>query len=81
MFGGLLLEKDGLMKVKIKDFGIDPEVKTKGLEFAVSDNDGKHIGDCYVTKTGLIWCVGKTTKKMGKRISWDDFAALMAKRP
>jgi len=30
-------------------------------------------GGCYVTKTGLIWCSGKTPRKNGKDIPWDKF--------
>jgi len=40
-------------KVVIKNLGISMEVKNNGLEFGVSD--GGHIGDLYVTKTGITW--------------------------
>ena len=61
------------MKVSIKDFGVDMEVKNRGIEFEVHDNAGTFKGDCYVTKSGLIWCEGKTQKKNGIRVSWDEF--------
>lgn len=61
------------MKVSIKDFAINMEVKTNGVEFQVHDNDGNHRGDCFVTKTGLIWCKGKTQRANGKAISWEKF--------
>lgn len=61
------------MKVLIKDFAVDMEVKNKGVEFQVHDNDGNFLGDAYITKSGVIWCKGKTTRKNGVSISWKDF--------
>ena len=61
------------MKVQIKKFGVDMEVKNAGIEFQVNGNDGNQLGDCYVTKTGLIWCRGKTQKTNGIRVSWNEF--------
>ncbi len=65
------------MKVKIKDFKVEMGVKTNGVEFEVRDPDGNLRGDCYVTKTGLIWCQGKTTRKNGVKMSWDEFISQM----
>ena len=65
------------MKVSIKDFAVTMEVKNKGVELDVYSNDGKHLGDLVVTKTGLTWCKGKTTVAKGKKISWDDFISYM----
>ena len=51
------------MKVGIKEFNVAMEVKkNNGIEFEVYDNDGTFRGDCYLTKTGLIWCEGKTSR-------------------
>ena len=61
------------MKVKIKDFKVDMEIKNSGIEFQVRDNDGALRGDCYLTKTGLVWCKGQTTRKNGTTVTWDDF--------
>ncbi len=61
------------MKVKIKDFKVAMDVKTSGVEFEVRNNDDTFRGDCFVTKTGLVWCEGKTKKANGKAISWNDF--------
>ena len=45
------------MKVLIKEFAVDMEVKSKGIEFEVKSPDGaSHLGDCYVTKTSITWC-------------------------
>jgi hypothetical protein len=30
-----------------------------------------------VTKTGLVWCKGKTKPENGQKISWKDFIAHM----
>ncbi len=59
------------MKVEIADFGVDLEIKSRGIKVSVAD--GKHKGNLYVTMTGLTWCPGKTAKDNGKRISWQDF--------
>lgn len=64
-------------KVFIKDLQVDMEIKNAGIELDVSDSGGAHKGDLYVTKTGLIWCPGKTTRANGKQIGWHDFAAYM----
>lgn len=61
------------MKVSIKDFAVSMEVKNRGMELDVSDNQGKHLGDLVVTKTGLTWCKGKTAVANGKKISWARF--------
>lgn len=65
------------MKVSIKDFHVDMPVKNKGVEFEIRSSDGVHLGDVIITKAGVIWCKGRTRRKNGVRLSWDDFAALM----
>ena len=67
------------MDVRIKSFDVNMAVKSKGIEFEVRAPDGSaQIGDCYLTMTGLIWCKGKTAKKNGVKIGWDDFARVLA---
>lgn len=62
------------MKVTIKSFDVDMEVKNAGIEFEVYSPDGKsHIGDLIVTKRNLIWCKGRTHRENGQEISWGDF--------
>ncbi len=61
------------MKVSVKDFTVNMDVKTNGIEFEVRDNNNRFRGDCFVTKTGLIWCEGKTPRENGERVSWNDF--------
>ena len=66
------------MKVSIKDLAVDMEIKNNGIELDVYSTDGKnHLGDLVVTKTGLIWCKGKTDRKNGRTINWKKFIAYM----
>ena len=57
------------MNVRIKQFDVDMEVKTKGIEFEIRTPKGEFLGDFVLTKTQLIWCQGKTTAAKGKKIS------------
>ena len=66
------------MGVHIKQFEVNMQVKSNGIEFEVRTPDGaSQIGDCYLTMTGLVWCKGKTTKQNGIKISWDDLATVL----
>ena len=65
------------MKVAIKSFDVDMNVKTNGIEFQIRKPNGKLLGDCYLTKTGLIWCKGQTTRPRGKKVSWNEFVDWM----
>jgi len=58
------------MKVAIKDFGVDMQIKNKGIELEVKDPQAKHLGDLVITGTKLIWCQGRTSREKGKSISW-----------
>jgi hypothetical protein len=31
----------------------------------IADNDGSHLGDVILTKTGLIWCKGRLRRENG----------------
>ena len=67
------------MKVQIKQFAVDMQVKSKGIEFEVRTPDGEtQLGDCFVTQTGLVWCKGKTTKQNGIKVTWDELTAILA---
>ena len=60
------------MKVKIKEFGLDMDVKTKGMMLDVYSPDGKtRLGDLQITKTGLTWCNGKA--QTGPKATWQEF--------
>ena len=61
------------MKVSIKNFAIDMEIKNNGIELDIYDNNGTHLGDLIVTKTGLTWCDGRTTRQNGRKLSWAEF--------
>jgi hypothetical protein len=65
------------MKVQFKSFGVDMQVKSKGVELQVSDPSGKQVGDLIVTQTKIIWCKGKTRRENGKTMSWNKFAQTM----
>jgi hypothetical protein len=69
------------VKVYIKEFDVEMELKNNGVELDVSDPQGNHIGDLIVTKTKLIWCQGRIRGKNGKPILWEDFIAYMNGRP
>ena len=63
------------MKVTVKSFDVDMEVKNKGMKIQVHSPDGtKHLGDIVLTRTGLTWCKGRTTRANGIKVSFDDFA-------
>ena len=61
------------MKVSIKSFDVKMEIKTNGVELAVRDNKDNFLGDCIITKTGLIWCQGRTQRQNGRLVKWRDF--------
>ena len=67
------------MQVSIKDFAVSMEIKNKGVELQVKDNNDKHLGDLIINKTGLIWCKGRTTVANGKKMTWQDFINSMEK--
>lgn len=57
------------------------DVKKKGIEFEVRTPSGdSQLGDCYITMTGLVWCQGKTGKKNGIKIKWNDLITLMSNK-
>lgn len=61
------------MKVNIRTFSVDMKVKNNGIKFEVRDNDDTFRGNCYLTRTGITWCEGRTTRANGNAISWNDF--------
>ena len=65
------------MKVSIKDFHVEMDVKRNGIEFEIRDNSGNFRGDCILTDTGIIWCTGKTKRENGVPVSWDEFIEWM----
>jgi hypothetical protein len=65
------------VNISIKDFDVEMKVKNNGFELDVSDNQGAHLGDLFVTKTGLTWCQGKTRRENGRTIKWNKFIDFM----
>jgi hypothetical protein len=61
------------MNVIVKDFYVSMELKANGMELGVyTPDDGKHLGDCFVTMVGLIWCDGKVVRENGIHVKWQD---------
>lgn len=69
------------MKVNIKKFDVEMEVKNKGIEFEIRDGKDVFLGDVVLTRKGLIWCQGKTDRKNGKSIDWEEFIKWANSRP
>ena len=65
------------MKVYIKQFNVDMELKTSGVELEIRNPKGKHLGDLFITKTELIWCKGKKRRENGVPITWANFIDFM----
>jgi len=65
------------MNVSIKDLSVSMEVKNKGIELDVYDNQDSHLGDLIVSKSGLTWCKGRTRKENGAHTSWNEFIEWM----
>lgn len=65
------------MEVTIKDLSVEMNIKNRGIELDVYDNDGTHLGDLIINKKWLIWCKGKTTQANGVKISWRNFIEFM----
>lgn len=65
------------MRVSIKELNVPAmDIKNKGIELDVYEGT-KHLGDLVVTKTGLVWCKGRTTPKNGIKVSWPAFIKMM----
>jgi len=60
------------MNVSIKKFDVYMELKNKGIELEVRTTKNEHLGDLVVTRTGLIWCQGRTTRKCGVGKNWEE---------
>ena len=65
------------MNVWIKEFQVEMQIKNRGIELTVYNTDGAQLGDLVVTKSGLIWCAGRTTRDNGKKKSWTQFVQWM----
>ena len=61
------------MKVSVKKFSVEMPIKNKGIEIEVRDTNGSHLGDLVISKSGLVWCPGRTRRENGVRLSWKRF--------
>ncbi len=65
------------MKVAIKSFDVQMDIKNRGIELEVRDTSDRQLGDLVITRTRLIWCRGRTTRANGIPVSWEDFIQYM----
>ena len=63
------------MKVGIKQFHVEMELKNKGMELEVRNNNNDHLGDLIVGKANVEWCDGRTRAGNGVRKSWEELIA------
>ena len=63
------------MKVTIKKFDVEMELKNNGVTFDVYDNGGNYLGDIRLGKATIEWCRGKTRPGNGDQKSWDELLA------
>ena len=68
------------MKISIKTFNVNMEIKKTGIEFEVRNPKKVFQGDLILTNTKLIWCKGKVSKENGKSVSWNEFIGWMNDR-
>ncbi len=69
------------MGVTIKQFDVNMELKNKGIELEIRSPDGQeHFGDIIVTKSKIVWCKGRTMRKNGIKVSFQDFIKWMESR-
>ncbi len=65
------------MKVKVKDFAVEMELKNNTIEFEVRDTQDKFLGDLVINKSSLIWCEGRTSRESSKKIARAKFNDFM----
>ena len=66
------------MKVLIKKFNVEMEIKNSGIELEVrSPNGDTQLGDLVLTKSQIIWCPGRTDRAHGHALDWNRFIELM----
>lgn len=60
------------MKVSIKDLYVSMDLGNNGIELDVYDGKDTHLGDLIISKSGVVWCKGRTIKKNGVKVSWEN---------
>jgi hypothetical protein len=68
------------MKVTIKKFDVDMELKNNGVTFDIYDNSGNYLGDIRLGKATIEWCKGKTRPGNGYQKTWDELMAWFENR-
>lgn len=67
------------MKIGIKKFDVEMELKTKGIELEVRDNNEEFLGDLRIGKATIEWCQGRTRQGNGVQKSWDELLEFFSK--
>jgi hypothetical protein len=52
------------MKVSTKNFDVDMNLKSNGIELEIYDNQDERLGDVILTKTSVIWCRDVSVERM-----------------
>jgi hypothetical protein len=68
------------MSVTIKKIHHELEIKNNGIEFSIRGSRGRHLGDLYVQKSGIVWCSGKTSRERGESVSWEKLIRWIERR-
>ena len=68
------------MRITIKDFSIKMELKNKGIELEIRNNNDEFLGDFILNKAGLVWCQGKQSKKNGTQKTWEEVIEFFTKQ-
>lgn len=64
------------MKVTIKEFDVEMELKNNGMELEVKNNQRQHLGDICIGKAKIEWCPGRTRRGHGITKTWEELIAL-----
>ncbi len=68
------------MDISVKNFDLELQVKTNGIEFLVRDNDGTHRGTFVINKARIEWCKGKKRRGNGVQVDWDVLIDVLENR-
>lgn len=60
------------MQAEVEVFGEKLNLKNKGVDFVVRDNDGKLVGRITVNRAGICVRTGKTGTKNGDKYKWKE---------
>ena len=64
------------MQVSLKQVSANVD-QGQGMELAVNDREGIHVGNLLIDENEIVWCAGKTPHQQGQRVSWASFIEFM----